>query len=387
MRSQIVLAVSLAALWTMLPGAYTRAAGPNANSQAVPAAESTAPALTQSVFPATGTHETILTVPSFGRYAITVTSAQGTALQLVDRMAGPGDIQGAPGSKDGRIDAFLERGAYKIRLISDARGSGKATLAVTPFTELQTTPLQLVEDKPVLATLGDDEQRSWWIVVQNRGLYDFEAGGRYLTELRLWQTGSWMVDAAPLVAESDANPSQPLAMRQLVAQLEPGVYRLTAYGGPSLPWAQDSPDKPFMLRWGIPSLSDSGFFLVSDLSQNMVAALTIDLDTALPWRRRFNLLNPEQTFLYTGNPVDLRVDGAGVNASFVIDRFMTNPPFDRSVPDPKPSGGIWTLTPGYYVLTASPLLNGRGILTLSLCAKGSAPQPAFARGLVPGRAG
>lgn len=457
--------------------------------------------LAQSVFPATGTHETILTIPSFGRYAISVSSPQGTALQLVDRMAGPGDIQGAPGAQDGRIDAFLERGSYKLRLISDARGSGKATLTVVKFTELQPAPVQLVEYKPVTADLGDAQQRSWWIVVQERGTYSFEAGGRYLNELRLWQPGSWMVDATPFVAESDANPDQPLALRQLTAQLEPGVYQLTAYGGPGLPWAQDSKAAPFMLRWGVPALSDSGrsvrqasilgidrflvpgsattlrlvldksetasiaaqpydassmfdqsqaqtagidktsrdpaaeldlgnaggdtpwlvtvtrkpgasyrldvlnqaggqaslnldqgdtllavtlpgdpddeidtgFFLVENDNLKMVASSAIDLDTALPWRRRFNLLATAQTFLYTSKPVNLQVDGTGVPAEFIVDRFMVNPPFDRHIPEPQPSGGVWTLTPGYYVLSAIPQANGHGILTMSIYAQGSKP--------------
>jgi hypothetical protein len=129
--------------------------------------------LAQSIFQATGTHETILNIRSFGRYAISVSSTQGTALQLVDRMAGPGDVQGAPGAQDGRVDAFLERGSYKLRLISDARGSGSATLAVVKFTELQPAPVQLIEYKPVTADLGDGQQRSWWIVVQDRGTYSF----------------------------------------------------------------------------------------------------------------------------------------------------------------------------------------------------------------------
>jgi hypothetical protein len=124
--------------------------------------------LDSTSFPASGTHETILTIAKFGRYAIAVTSAQGTALQLVDRMAGPGEVEGAPGAQDGRIDAFLERGTYKIRLIADAHGTCTASLTVTPFTELQPAPVQLVENKPVLADLADDQQRSWWGVIPHK---------------------------------------------------------------------------------------------------------------------------------------------------------------------------------------------------------------------------
>lgn len=501
MHLRIITVFPAAAFCALLSGPLAAA-----QSLCTPAAAcaSAAGLLAQSVFPATGTHETILTIPGFGRYAIRVSSPQGTALQLVDRMAGPGDIQGAPGAQDGRIDAFLERGSYQLRLISDARGTGTATLTAVKFTELQPAPVQLIEDKPVTADLGDGQQRSWWIVVQNRGTYSFEAGGRYLNELRLWQPGSWMVDATPLVAESDANPDQPLALRQLTAQLEPGVYRLTAYGGPGLPWAEESKAAPFMLRWGVPALSDSGrnvrqmsglgidrflvpgsattlrlvldqsgaagiaaqpydpgslfdqsqaqtasidktsrdpvavldlgnagadtpwlvtvtgkpgaryrleslnqaggqaaltlgqgdtllavtlpgdpddeidpgFFLVETDNQDMVAASAIDLDTALPWRRRFNLLETAQTFLYTSKTVNVQVDGAGVPADFMIDRFMVNPPSDRHTPQPQPSGGVWALTPGYYVLSAIPQANGHGIVTMSIYAQGHKPPTA-----------
>ena len=504
MRSQIAIMFSVAALCALLPGVPAGAES-SCKPDAACAGGVSAPMLAQTVFPATGTHETIITIPSFGRYAISVSSAQGTALQLVDRMAGPGNVSGAPGAQDGRIDAFLERGTYKLRLISDARGTGNATVSVVKFTELQSAPVQLVEDKPVIADLGDGQQRSWWIVVKTRGTYSFEAGGRYLNELRLWQPGSWMVNATPVVAEADGNPDQPLALRQLVAQLEPGIYQLTAYGGPGLPWAQDSKAAPFMLRWGVPALSDSGrslhqasvlgidrflvpgtastlrlvldkaapasiaaqpydpssmfdqseamvatidkhsrdpvvelglpkpyqhdnavpwlitvtrmpgasyrlealnaggtqttlqlnegntllavtlpgdpddeidpgFFLIQNDGQRMVASSAIELDTALPWRRSFNLLDTAQTFLHTSQSINLVVSGSGVPADFVVDRFMVNPPDDRRVPDPKPSGGVWTLTPGYYVLSAIPQQNGHGVLTMSMTAQGG-PAP------------
>ena len=133
-----------------------------------PAAAATTPpvaagvTLDHSIFPARGENEALLSVAGFGRYAITVKSDQGTALQLVDRMAGPGAVQGIAGARDGRVDAFLDRGTYKLRLASDPKGAGDAEVTVKPSTELQADPVQLVELKPVDAELGDHEQRSWW---------------------------------------------------------------------------------------------------------------------------------------------------------------------------------------------------------------------------------
>lgn len=460
-----------------------------------PSAASVTAVFDTSSFPATGTHEAILTVATFGRYAIAVKSSQGTALQLVDRMAGPSDISGVPGSADGRIDAFLERGTYKVRLLSDTRGTGTASLTVSPFTELQTAPLALVENRPVAANLADHQQISWWLVVSGRGTYQFEAGGRYLADLRLWKDGAWLIGASPNVTRSDADPGHPLAIGQLTAQLEPGTYRLTAYGGAGLPWANAVAAAPFLVRWGVPQLSDaggtthvmSGFgvdrfivpgsatdirlvldhsetasvssqllngdifatsaantagidktsrdpvaeitqsaantpwlvtvsyrpgakyrleifnaagtanfgndsgeallavtlpgdpddeidagFLLVNQGDSVVAASAIDLGTALPWRRRFNLLGPVSTFLYAPRKLDLRVDGTGAKAEVVVSRLLTGIA-DQVQPVAKPSGGIWQLNPGYYTLSVAPLPNGQGILTMSMFEAGHAP--------------
>ena len=72
------------------------------------------PKLQREKVPADSRQTSVLTVPRFGRYAITAKSAQGVALQMVDRMEGPGSLFGAAGEKDGRIDAFLEEGDYLV---------------------------------------------------------------------------------------------------------------------------------------------------------------------------------------------------------------------------------------------------------------------------------
>jgi uncharacterized protein len=245
-------------------GAATPAtAGPTQADQPTPAPAGAwsidlAPKLAQSLFPAQGTHETTITIPTFGRYSLMVRSEQGTALQLVDRMAGPGSTEGVAGSADGRVDAFLDHGIYKLRLASDAHGSGDAELSVKPSLELEAEPLRLVELKPVAADLGDHEQRSYWLEISRRRVVAFEAAGRYLADLRLWKDGVWLVDATPEASERDPGNGQRLAIRQLTARLEPGLYKLTAYGGIGEKWAQGSAAKPFTLRWGIPELPTVG---------------------------------------------------------------------------------------------------------------------------------
>jgi len=227
---------------------------------APPPAEATGTSakLAESLFAAQGPHETIVTIPSFGRYSFSVRSEQGTSLQLVDRMGGPGTADGAAGAADGRIDAFLDHGVYKLRLSSDPRGSGDAELSVKPSVELEPEPLRLVEQKPVVGDLADHEQRSYWLEITERRVVAIEAAGRYLADLRLWKDGAWLVDAAPDLSERDPGNGQPLAIRQLTARLEPGLYKLTAYGGVGEAWAQASAAKPFTMRWGLPTLPAVG---------------------------------------------------------------------------------------------------------------------------------
>src|SRR5438552_16897111 len=154
---------------------------------AAPPAE---PHRSRTTGPRRGRQEAILTVPAFGRYAVTVANPQGTALQLVDRIAGPGQAQGTTGKSDGRLDVFLDRGEYQVVAYAPEKGSGDAQLKVRGFTEGHAPePLLLVELKPVATALDDYEQRSWWLEVKERRRGSLEAAGRNRADLRLWSNG------------------------------------------------------------------------------------------------------------------------------------------------------------------------------------------------------
>src|SRR5438093_1181130 len=227
-----------------------------APSFAAPSAE---PTLSRTTVPARGRQESILTVPAFGRYAVTVASPQGTALALVDRVAGPGDPQGTTGKTDGRLDVFLDRGDYQVLAFAPEKGSGDAQLKVRGFTEQSAPePPLLVELKPVETALDDYEQRSWWLEVKERRRVILEAAGRNLADLRLWTNGSWLVDAEPAREVVAAQPGRPMLVSRLAADLNPGLYLLTAYGGVSRPQAEESAEHPLHLRFGIPRLAAVG---------------------------------------------------------------------------------------------------------------------------------
>ena len=218
-----------------------------------------APSLEQAVLPATGTQQTLLTTQGFGRYAVLVRSRQGTALQLVDKMEGPGPVAGEAGEQDGRLDLFLDRGTTKLLVHGHEAASGEVQLEAHVFDELNSGLAPVLEDLAFLRTeLGDFQQRSWWIDLNQRERVVLEAAGRHLADLRLWQDGSWLVDATPSCSPIDPEEGRPLLRCQLTTTLEPGLYLLSAYGGPGQPWAEDGPERPLYLRSGTPSLAEAG---------------------------------------------------------------------------------------------------------------------------------
>ena len=115
------------------------------------------------------------------------------SLQLIDRMAGPGPVDGEPGTRDGRIDTFLARGTTRIVARGSELGRGEATLAAVPFRELEAAPTRLVEGRLVSTELGDFGAAQ----LVDRGLGTSRSrgrgGGRYLADLRIWQNGSWLI--------------------------------------------------------------------------------------------------------------------------------------------------------------------------------------------------
>lgn len=123
---------------------------------AVPTASSAppAPVFDRAAVPSQGRQVAEMTVAEFGRYSVRVASPAGMSLQLIDRCPVPGRFDGAPGERNGRLDAFLDRGATRVVATGAALGRGEARLSAEPFRELEPTPVRLVEGRPIAATLG-----------------------------------------------------------------------------------------------------------------------------------------------------------------------------------------------------------------------------------------
>ncbi len=213
--------------------------------------------LEEKTLKAQGRQQTILNVRQFGRYSILAKSEQGTALQYIDRMAGPSVIDGQPGETNGRVDAFLDEGTYKVITHSHARGEGDVALRALPFTELNKSPIQLIDYKLIESELDDFQQRSYWIKLERRKTVILEAAGRSLKDLRIWKDGNWMIADKPVSEVIEPAPGKPLMAQRMIVDLNPGLYLLSAYGGPAQPWAETSEARPFYLRMGIPEIAAS----------------------------------------------------------------------------------------------------------------------------------
>ncbi|MBV9076249.1 MAG: DUF1311 domain-containing protein [Methylobacteriaceae bacterium] len=201
---------------------------------------------------AAGRSDALLTVTSPGRFAIRAESRTGVSLQLVDMIAGPGDEAGAPGVKDGRVDALLDRGTYKLRVTGAAKAEGEAKLRVEPFLAAGEASTSLLRGGQASTTLADRQSRSFWVAVGASGRVAVEAAGRSLGDLRLWRNGRDLADLATRLDRVTPATGHPLTRARIEGEVERGLYLATAYGGPKLTWTDGDPGEPLHLRVGAP---------------------------------------------------------------------------------------------------------------------------------------
>ena len=217
---------------------------------ALPTIAPAAATLDRTTFPTAGETDVMLRVATAGRFAITAHSATGTALQLVDMLTGPSPREGWPGKADGRIDALLDVGTYKLRAVGAAGAAGQTALAATGFAEAA-PPVLAPGYAPATLQLRDLQVQALWLVVgRDVAFTRVEAAGRSLRALKLWRDGRDLAEIGEQVAAIAPQPAHPLTDIVLSGRLSPGTYLIAAYGGPALPWADGAPDQPLYLRTG-----------------------------------------------------------------------------------------------------------------------------------------
>jgi len=232
-------------------GAVTKVDDPS--TTVTPSAGPGAPAQPTTV-PATGDQHVDIQIPSFGRYAIMAVGGSGSRITLVDRLAGPIAADGQPGQRQGRIDAELEAGTWRVRVESPPDGLGTVSIEVRPYVEQNEPVRELLDGATEEGTLSDLEERSWWVVSDGEHPLVLDVVGRSLSRVSLWRDGIWAVNARPgcdEIRDVDGNPS---GRCSLVAQLEAGLYRVVATGGPARPRGDGGGSEPLYIRRGLPTL-------------------------------------------------------------------------------------------------------------------------------------
>lgn len=208
---------------------------------------------------AAGLSETVINIEKWGRYSIEVQSPEGTALQLIDKKIGLREQSGIVGETNGRIDAFLDFGQYKIVTQSHSKGKVKPQLKVFPFQELnQENPQYLNPLREYEETLKDHEQRSYWIYLPNDTTVFLEVLGRNVADVQMWQNGQWRIDLKRSSIYSYPSVNKPLKGYRIIQYLKSGYYQLTIYGGPVVEWTEQSEKHPLYFRWNLPRFASTG---------------------------------------------------------------------------------------------------------------------------------
>lgn len=228
------------------------------NAIAETKAKLSAVSFTPRELPADRDGTSLLAAPAPGRYAIRAKSPSGARIELVDMIAGPLESSGAPGLRDGRIDALLDKGVYKLRVFGAKGASGKTALSAQAFVEIDASKPTLAPGRAQSGELGDLQQRSYAFDVGAEGRVSLEAIGRALSDMRVWRSDGELVDL-PFEQETvETKPGRAMNRLRLEGALEPGRYVVTAYGGEKLVWARDGNAQPFLLRLNEPETLAAG---------------------------------------------------------------------------------------------------------------------------------
>jgi hypothetical protein len=216
-----------------------------------------AASVTPPSVPAQGAQEAIITLDRAGRYIVKAQSPAGTACQLVDHVRGPFAQSGTVGKSSCELDLLLDAGTYKMRLTSKSKGKGNVALSVTPYEELNATPLRLEPRREVKQALKPRQQASYWLRIDKRQPVTLRIAGRHAGDVRLWRTGEWLESISARDTNPRPRPGMPIHEWWFEPVLEPGVYLLTAYGTQSTEWTQsDAEDSGLTVSWGFPMASE-----------------------------------------------------------------------------------------------------------------------------------
>lgn len=187
--------------------------------------------------PARGEQVATVRVERAGMFHLSARSDHGTACQLVDHQRGPFAASGRSGHDNCALDLLLDAGVYRWRLTSPDEGEGQVRLAVVRYGERFDEPLRLERGRSDHIRLPERQQASWWLRIAERRPVELSVIGRTAGMVRLWRDGRWIEPIEQEREQLMPVPDKPLHLHRLHGVLEPGDYRLVAYGAEAASWA------------------------------------------------------------------------------------------------------------------------------------------------------
>lgn len=209
-----------------------------------------AASLSQSSVPATGRHETILTLDAPAAVHLSARSGSGTACEVIDRVRGPFARAGTVGRTNCELDLLLDAGQYKVRLESPVKGKGAVSIAVTPFAERNASSVQLANGAAVELALKPMQQASFWLPMPTRGVPYVRISGRNAGDVRLWRNGEWLEPITLRRTTVTNTPGYPMHEWWLDQTLEAGDYQLVVYGRDAVTVTGSTQDDSLTLERG-----------------------------------------------------------------------------------------------------------------------------------------
>lgn len=233
--------------------------------------------LSPTSVPARGLQETLITLDRAAHVAITASTPEGTACEIVDQVRGPFAQSGEVGRSNCELDLLLDAGTYKLRLTSSTQGKkapGKVELKAVTYTEDNPQPVRLEAGREVTQRLAPQHQASYWLKIERRQPVTLRVAGRSVGDVRLWRNGAWLEPASFSGTVNMPREGQPQYEWWMNAPLDPGDYLVTAYASSPKSWTEGREDNTLTVAYGFPMAPSS---TVLDLTLPSTGLSTLEL--------------------------------------------------------------------------------------------------------------
>jgi hypothetical protein len=237
--------------------------------------------------PAQGRQSAILTMERAGMVRLQAKGGDGTSCAVVDQLRGPFASSGVAGREDCAVDLLLDAGRYKLRLESQAKARGKASVSLSAalFGEVNGSAVGLEAGRPVEAQLPEGKQASFWFHLEKRGPVAIRVAGRTAGAVHLWRAGEWREELTPRRFQPEPGAGQPIHEWWVQGVLEPGDYQVTAYGTAPLRFTRGEESSLLTVELGFATspertlravLPPSGTVAVATGKEPLTALLTVE---------------------------------------------------------------------------------------------------------------